>query len=940
MCNVCPGCMPGNPGNYSGGLIAQRQPTMRNCFPYIYFVLLLICNTFCKTLLAQEDIAFAVTMKDSIIADRNADFLYNNISVINKGNQHLLLKNQLEAPEGWKLMAPAQTLNIELPPGGQQLVPVVLMKLHHAAAGWLPVVMKLSIQGLKPAVYRFYVKANPVCSFRITPLKELIQLQGNNDAIKIPVRIKNTGTVSSLYTAGFRNNRLEVNHAVTIRLKPGTDTIYTFALRLGEQVWRQLRRERISIDITDTTGVSYQQHTDLERIQHTLKERPSPYQVFPLYVESGSMQWGDQFSYFGAARGELMLGRNRLGFFYRSKQYGLGNTLEQNIFGVSYQTKKWDIYAGHLSGIRYFFTYGNGFRINYRPAGKTEISLSAVKHNRISIYKNNNVTGSIRYPLKQMSVLHAVSVDIDRAKKYNGYLLYNEVQVFSKEKISLQVNAGIGKVQSTSKRLPLREERPGGAWGYVFGYRGKHLELSSFVQYNSQFYPGLNKGLIIHMHDVNWKFGSNVVGIFYQYNHSDVTTLRDTIYNTDALKFDMARYGVRYSRNGKGTCSVSGGIMKQSQGFSGSMPEYAFMELLLKMNAGKIFSLMINATGGYNNAYGTDRKQVLVTNTNISLSRGNMGIKGYFMQMPVFDIMGHRNFLRYNQTLLVGPFAGFSFLKHIRANVYYNFSKSLYDNSISNRVGCNVSYSHPRNGLTLNCTAVLPLQSSGPAPNGLNERYVNVSVNKRFNIPLFFRKKYSTLNLISFSDVNGNGIKEPSEKPIGDLQVDINNIPFITDEKGNISYKNISQGEYQLDFRRISNIRGLVPAAGLSQRIQVKNDITVMLPFRKSRVISGNVTVSADSLGKSQFSRGNIKVTASDSSGLIYSTLTNDTGDYFLNVPAGKYVVSLNPQAFDGKIKPRQMSYVADVNRDTTVVINFEVIDKSRRIRFFNSNAK
>ncbi|MFY0255731.1 hypothetical protein ACDQ55_17455 [Chitinophaga sp. 30R24] len=907
--------------------------------PILYIVLHISCNIICTDLFAQDGRLFSVTMKDSLGADKQTRFLYNNLKIVNSEARPISFNVSILVPEGWRLLAPARQTTQQIEAGATLILPVILMKQQNTPAKWLPVSVEIKEPGnAKDDWYKFYVKAAPVNEFYITPLNTLIQLKENEREIAISTRVKNNGSVDGVYSAEFKNNYLDINHTVKLKLSPGMDTVFTYKEHLTENAWNHLKRERIIVTVTDTSGTSYINYLTLEKIQHELKDKPSPYPIFPLYIEGGVIQWGSQTNYYGGIRGEAMLNNNnKLSFYYRSKQYGLGKNIDKNIFGIDYTTKRWELYLGHMSDIRYFYVYGTGFRVSYKPGGRAEVSLSVSKHDNLASITNNNVTGAVKYGVGHVMISHALSADIDNTKKYNSFLFSNEAQLLKKDNISLYVNAGVGKDISTLNLPGTPPDKLGGAGGYSFNVSGKKISFVSQMQYNSDYYPGLNKGLQIQYHTFNWKFGSNGIGAFYQYNRTNVRTLRDTLYNTDDLKFNLSKYGLTYSHViASGNASISGGRLQQTGTFSNTLPEYTFLEILYTQRLGKNANIYLNTINGYNASYGTENKKIFITTSTLSANYSFFGLKGYYVQTPVFDRTDEKKFLNYQQTLLAGPYFNFVILKRIKTNLYDNISKTLYDSKVYNLIGCNIYYHSPHNGFDINAMASIPTQTTtSTAPNGLNEQYVSLSVIKKFNVPLISRRKYYTLNLLPFYDVNGNGVMDAGEQSIPNLQISVNDIPFISDAKGLISYKNIEPADYHLDYRQTNTVKGMVPASGLSQTIPVYKDITVMLPFKKSSVISGSLTITNDTLSTSRVLLENIKVIATDSSGVTYSTLTDVKGAYFLNVPAGKYSVSLNPSAFTDKVKPKVIAYTVDLTNHTDGIVNFEIVDKSREIRFF-----
>jgi hypothetical protein len=107
----------------------------------------------------------------------------------------------------------------------------------------------------------------------------------------------------------------------------------------------------------------------------------------------------------------------------------------------------------------------------------------------------------------------------------------------------------------------------------------------------------------------------------------------------------------------------------------------------------------------------------------------------------------------------------------------------------------------------------------------------------------------------------------------------------------------------------------------------------MMIPFSKSCVIAGRVSIELDAYRSQTIEPDHILVKAIDSAGKEFSALTNEEGAYFINVPAGVYTVSLNPEAFTGSIRPTMMYQSVDLRSTQEATVNFVLQEKRRPVR-------
>jgi hypothetical protein len=224
-------------------------------------------------------------------------------------------------------------------------------------------------------------------------------------------------------------------------------------------------------------------------------------------------------------------------------------------------------------------------------------------------------------------------------------------------------------------------------------------------------------------------------------------------------------------------------------------------------------------------------------------------------------------------------------------------------------------------------------KSVNPFKNG----YVNISLVKNFNLPFVFKKTYHNLETVFVVDQNSNDIADSNERRIPNVAFAVNSLHFISNGNGIAKYRHIENADYNVDFTG-SKITGLVPKEGTVQVIKSKRNEKVNILFSNISVISGHINILQDSSSESYFLANNIKIIATDQRGDIYTTTTDAQGNYFFNLPAGMYSVSLNQDAFNQKYRPDKMNAEADLVRSEKVVIDFEIRQKRRQIKILNSD--
>lgn len=234
-----------------------------------------------------------------------------------------------------------------------------------------------------------------------------------------------------------------------------------------------------------------------------------------------------------------------------------------------------------------------------------------------------------------------------------------------------------------------------------------------------------------------------------------------------------------------------------------------------------------------------------------------------------------------------------------------------------------------------------------------NNMYFEFRIRKEFGInqPKF---KYINLDLIFFKDLNGNGVRDPNEPGVNNVLVSIDKdweltdsllgkdrhgefytMEFLSDLDGRVQYKNIPDGYYTINFTPVGkNIDSFV-AESSQLRLHLKNSEIVEIPFQERNKIFGQIVMNRSKLSNlGTIDISNIKVTADDGKGKIYSTLTDKNGRFVIYVPSiEKYTVSIN-NIFREHFDLEQNTFDVQLNGYKQFELTFIFTEKQRRINF------
>ena len=168
-------------------------------------------------------------------------------------------------------------------------------------------------------------------------------------------------------------------------------------------------------------------------------------------------------------------------------------------------------------------------------------------------------------------------------------------------------------------------------------------------------------------------------------------------------------------------------------------------------------------------------------------------------------------------------------------------------------------------------------------------------------------------------------MRDANEEAIAGQMISLNGNLFMSNENGEIFFKNVEATNFKADFSYSSKIKGWSPAAGTIQKFETTGDNTEYIPFRPSKVLQGKLTLVADSLSDNKFSMGSIKITVTSTDNTSYSTLTDEDGNFYFNLPTDNYVVTLSEAAFDEHFRPSQLSQRVDLTNNSTKNVYFEI---------------
>jgi hypothetical protein len=356
---------------------------------------------------------------------------------------------------------------------------------------------------------------------------------------------------------------------------------------------------------------------------------------------------------------------------------------------------------------------------------------------------------------------------------------------------------------------------------------------------------------------------------------------------------------------------------------------FKYMNVNTTINLLKKMNLNLNSYAGSGSAPSVNVNNIFISSNTGTLNVDHSGIAFRYDKGPFY----YSDFAMYVQhpsnveRTMISPYVDLQLFKEkFAVRAQYNYSQTVPENVVNANLMMNLSYSNLVKGYDVHLTGTFPVEGIA------NSTYVNVSMRMRLNAPCLVLRKYYKVKIMLFRDLNANGKKDDNEEPIPGQMVSMNGNLFISDDNGILIYQNVEKGNFKADFGYTSKVKGWIPTNGAIQSFEVKGNTLIAVPYSRSKVLSGKLNVQADSNSNLKFDPSKIKVTAKAEDGTVYSTLTDDNGEFYFNLPSGHYMVTLSNVAFDEHFRPTQASQPADMENNETKTLYFEIRQRRRQI--------
>lgn len=763
------------------------------------------------------------------------------------------------------------------------------------------------------------------------------------DSLRIPVRVANEGNSAQKIAIVARYpNFLSIDgiENTVLNVQAFTDTTVILKKRVNRAV---LKQEDFTISITALylngdiissgtvhvssikqdrryipTGMGYEDYYNLQANQITgsYQRNSDNSTAYFLYANSE------------AKINEAVLQANLdLNWWESSEQFFLRNTwlsYTQGSFGAS---------AGSISKFLDVNIIGRGVESNY-TFGKNVISAGAVDKS-FNLYDSNNIS---------MGESGWLTFSHDRggmAKGYNVNLIYNN-DAFAENKSYLAsaaaslikkdyLNVNAEGAFSSSTSLLANETESGGAGELIATGVAGNFTYSSSNYYSSGFYAGLKRGVMNFNERLNFSFDKYVIW---------------TLFNK--LKVNPERFGVSYLSIDLESTRYEAGVTRRFKSFSISAAPGIYREIRTEQYAGDplpvqytLDAARVSLAVNFNHSKTRQNVSLLLDG---GLFSTNTGINDDFHFKANFNynwkMFNMLVFYQYNNFYLGELISN---IKQGQTEKYYNFTVAPTTQLLflNKKLKINAGLSYTKN------TVINSIQFNGRMEyditrdlgifvyNFYNEMFyrnqnantIQFGITKKFN-PIRIDRTLSDFEVYVFYDASGKGALDPANMPAANQLVIIDGRAFRTNSDGIIKYRSVPPGNYEV---RIVNNNNEWHA--YSRTIAVNGDTKAAIGMTRTATIKGSVSYfGSEKSYQIARKKNGLSVIAVDDNGNVFTTKTDDNGNFVLYVPGGNYTVTLEKAGISEYIEMENNNQPVQAEPSKIKQVDFKLNIKEKRV--------
>lgn len=864
-------------------------------------------------------------LKDSLTFEGNA-YVFNNIKVNNTGQASHSFNIDLGLPADWFKIIDQQKL-FTIQPGEILIIPfrIAASSIAQSDISYTSTLRFLMpLENISEELKMLcFVKPRSLWKISLPNNSILKRITGENATF--PVLIRNAGNVSEHISLSFSDNLgFNIPDILNIAVPPGSDKLIQVSLPADDR-FRNAKEVRIIVKASSRSKEKQSATQLISALNSSLMANKTPWFNLPLTLEVKARDaFTDGQSY--TVNGEFTLGFKEdraLSINFQSASL-FGANGGQSLYRAQYRSKGINISVGDQTGFKNFQIVGYGIRSTFPLRKKTqEIQLSAIKS---KINNTSQFTYQHQFTLKKGSLSIENYGFFDPDKGVNSYIseLLLKRPLGKNTTVSLLQAGGFEDIDQpalTAGRLSSRTT-------FQLNSKIKKFSIRLNIDKASKYYPGFNKGLFSTTIDIGFVNKAQSYAVFGNMKYRG--SLPDSEMLEKLLSLNRKEYGLRYGlivKTWSNSLSVS--VLEQTEAGVDSVKSSTYkLGLAISKRWGENAYLNLAVNLGKISLPGLDSVKSTSFDGGATFQRKNIGVNARYKYG--FSQLGDiHSFLRTGQI----P-------ERLNGNLFIEnslFNKTL---QLRNQVNFNLNHSDNTENFSLKSDVIFNLRKSNvqfkisylKTFNKIGNSYINLSIRKNLNLPLLGIRKFHTMEITLFKDINDDSIYNEGDEPLSDAIIRINGKAFISDADGKVAYRNVSKGVYNVDLT-LSARKSWIPRSAYKQSIDVTKETNIYIPFKKTSFFTGKVILNKATNSNKTFSINNIKIMAVNSTGETFTTLTTVNGSFSFSVPEDRYEVRIFSSFFDSSFQLKESVLIADLKNQTAIEpLQFIINEQKRQI--------
>lgn len=915
--------------------------------------------------------------RHSIEASAQQTF-FNVLKIKNNANRSESFTLNITVPQGWNVIG-KDKMEMQLAPYDSIVIPlrVSIGSKVRGDIGYSVIASLTDSRGNTIKNEYCFVKIPRKVDLKIKILNRIAYIDPVSGSSEFSLLVSNKGNREEPINFNFDGKNLlgvgklnQSKFAQDVVVKPYSDSIFSFTvdLKSNESLGRTSYGLNSSISTVDTT---FQSTIWFRRLKSELTNQIN-YKDKPLVVEvvgQGLLDADRKPVISTILEGRVLFkGETDLYYYYRNlSSRKLENFYKNNRMYIGSNVGKWNIEFGDNYRVIESNMYGRGGYLAYNSKElKTEIIVN--KDSRINTYNYGGVVNYYFNPLtyikagatySQNSVSEFESklglvgggFTLQKVHHFYGVLAYNQITRELDGKINHNEFGGEFNYSSSVGRFRNKIRVKYGSPLYYSPQAGR-LNFNASVQYTLN-----QKNRISFVYNESQNNRKNIQGVITaSVNESDAregriehlyfATPTIHIYGGPAVEnfrwAGLNSFPVNQYFSSVGYKLIMGARIKNSSGTSTISPKAIIARVNVLNNPYESISSS-SKSAWFNYQY-----------FSINFRNKYFNILSFYTSGPksVNDQLSYVYFNKPVRRLQFMPaFDAFVYKDILRAYLGLSYSNDIIAGSSYSNITGQVYWYLPQNW-RIHALTVYAIQSR-KTPQDLTEKYQNLYLEAGlrkefdFNQP---RVKFYDVELVFFKDFNGNNTKNDNEPGVKNVLVSISKVSsevvgkvpgefytaeLLSDNFGRVFLEKIPEGLYSISYNPIGKDAGSFSKAMGDVEIKIDRSGAYYFPFVEKNKVFGKIILNRSRLsGMGKIDLSNVRVTAIDSQGRSYSTLTDKEGSFVLFAPVtDEYILTINNIYYEN-FDLRQNNFRVQFNGYKQFEVNYVFDEKVRRINF------